>query len=97
MDCSEQTLTFEQTWARTQNSCEKNISKSERQSQRHSEILKYKSNSARLTKREQYAQIAKGLGPYRKTSWASQSFGAAKTSFNTRNLVKEGDTILKCP
>ena len=86
------------TWGRTDNACD-NVgghTQKDLDMRRKAEILQYKSNSVKLTKREKYAQIAKGHGPHRKTSWASQSFSAANTNSNTRGLNQDGNT-LTCP
>lgn len=36
-------------------------------------ILQYKNNSANLTRRQLYSQLATGGGPYRTTTWATQT------------------------
>ena len=79
------TITFNRPWARVENIC----------SDTTKPTLASKHNSARLTKRQLYAQIAKGYGPYRKKSWASQSMNFP-TNPNTHNLQEIG-TTLKCP
>ena len=49
-------------------------------------ILQYKSNSAGLTKQQKYAQLAKGGGPNRTKSYASQS--QTHTNPNTTNMSR---------
>ena len=95
MSCPPQTLDFTRTWARTDNSCNvlEDYSQTDLDMRRKAEILQYKGTSMKLTKREKYAQIAKGHGPHRKTSWASQSFGAGYTNPNTHGLAKDGNTL----
>lgn len=96
MSCPPQTLDFtHRTWARTDNSCNdvEGYTQTVLDMRRKAEILQYKGNSMKLTKREKYAQIAKGHGPHRKTSWASQSFGAGYTNSNTHGLTPEGNTL----
>ena len=83
-------LTFSRPWTRVDNIC------SGVDSSRNTQTSATKQNSARLTKREQYAQIAKGNGPYRKTSWASQSLNFP-TNPNTHNLQQVGNTLRLCP
>ena len=94
MSC--QPFEFTRTWARTDNSCavENNYTQEQLDMRRKSEILQYKNNSTRLTKREKYAQIAKGRGPSRKTSWASQSFAAGKTNSNVHGLTPNGNVLI---
>ena len=97
MSCPPQTLNFtHRTWGRTDNACINvgDHTQTELDMRRKAEILQYKGNSMKLTKREKYAQIAKGHGPHRKTSWASQSFGAGYTNSNTHNLAPVGNTLI---
>ena len=97
MSCPPQTLDFttHRTWGRTDNACINvgDHTQTDLDMRRKAEILQYKGNSMKLTKREKYAQIAKGHGPHRKTSWASQSFGAGYTNSNTHGLKREGNTL----
>lgn len=49
-------------------------------------ILQYKNNSANLTKKQIYAQMARGMWTNRTTSWATQS--ATYTNPNTKSLKR---------
>ena len=93
MSCG--TYTFSRTWARTDNSCSNLTGFTQKQldMRRKAEILEYKQNSMKLTKKQQYAQIAKGGGPQRKKSWATQSHDPTYTNSNTRNLEEKGNTL----
>ena len=94
MSCG--TYTFSRTWARTDNSCsDSGFTQEQLDMRRKAEILQYKQNSVKLTKKQQYAQFAKGGGSQRKKSWANQSHDSTYTNSNTRNLTREGNT-LKC-
>jgi len=59
---------------------------------RKAEILKYKKNSADLSKSQYYALLAKGNGPYAKRAWGNQ--GDRGTNPNTSGLPLSGNTIL---
>jgi len=52
-------------------------------------ILQYKGNSSRLTKSQQYTQLAKGFGPNRKKVYATQS--QTYTNPNTTGLHRDGN------
>ena len=65
-------------WPRFQNSCDFNTNTTisalnDAQMANKGNILQYKKNSAHLTRRQQYAQLARGGGPYRTTTWATQT------------------------
>lgn len=83
-----------QTWSRTDNICanENNNSQEDLDMRRKSEILQYKNNSTRLTKRENYAKMAKGRGC--KTTFASQSYTAGTTNNNVKKLTRNGNTLI---
>jgi hypothetical protein len=49
-------------------------------------ILQYKNNSANLTQKQRYAQIAKGMWTNRTTTWASQS--ESYSNPNTKSLKR---------
>jgi len=51
-------------------------------------VLQYKKNSTQLTKKQRYAQIAKGLWTNRTKTWATQS--ATYTNPNTSSLKRVG-------
>lgn len=55
-------------------------------------ILQYKKNSSDLTKKQRYAQIAKGMWTNRKITWATQS--ASYTNPNTTSLQRVNFTII---
>ena len=58
------------------------------------EILQHKPNSAKLTKKQVWAQSVNGNGPYANRAWASQS--TTVTNPNTAGLEVNGNTLL-CP
>lgn len=65
-------------WSRVQNSCDINenttiATLNQIQMANKGNILQYKQNSANLTRRQTYAQIARGRGPNRTTTWATQT------------------------
>ena len=55
-------------------------------------ILQYKKNSSDLTKKQRYAQIAKGMWTNRTTTWATQS--VSYTNPNTTSLKRVNFTII---
>lgn len=82
-------VTFDRPWSRVERNC------SDTSSTTNNPNPATIKNSARLTKRQLYARIAKGHGPYRQKSWATQSMGF-KTDSNKYNLQENGNTLL-CP
>jgi len=58
-------------------------------------ILQYKKNSANLTKKQIYSQIAKGMNTNRKTTWATQT--ESYTNPNTGNLLRVNAVPLSVP
>jgi len=58
-------------------------------------ILQYKKNSATLTKQQKYAQLAKGGGPSRKKSYATQS--QTYSNPNTSSLQRVNSTEIPFP
>ena len=58
-------------------------------------ILQYKGNSIGLSKRQKYAQIAKGLGPSRTKVFATQT--QTYTNPNTSSLLRAGFTTYSFP
>jgi len=61
---------------------------------RKAEILKYKANSAQLTKNQRFAQIVNGNGPLAKKVWANQNDVVSQP--NVDNLPLIGNTLLVC-
>ena len=59
---------------------------------RKAEILKYKQNSAGLTKIQIWSQVIKGNGPYANRTWANQN--TLGSNPNTSGLVKQGNTLI---
>jgi len=85
---------YKRPWNRASNMfCMSNTAK-ELDMRRKAEILKYKRTSTNsLTKAQSYAQLARGINPYKKKSWASQSYGPPdssgfQTKPNTGNLAE---------
>jgi hypothetical protein len=58
-------------------------------------ILQYKGNSSRLTKSQQYTQLAKGFGPNRKKVYATQS--QTYTNPNTSGLYRSNTQTYTYP
>jgi len=56
------------------------------------EVLQYKGNSAQLTQKQKWAQIAKGKSHNKKQSWASQT--QTVTNPNVNNLYQVRNTLL---
>jgi uncharacterized delta-60 repeat protein len=59
---------------------------------RKAEILKYKKNSATLTKNQQFSLGVQGHGPYGNRSWANQN--TLGSNPNTSGLPQQGNTIV---
>jgi hypothetical protein len=59
---------------------------------RKAEILKYKANSAQLTKKQQWSQNVRGAGPNGKRVWANQNVYGSNP--NTQNLQRIGNTLI---
>ena len=89
-------------WSRVQSQCSLSIgvgnnfdyatSDYKRQMLLKGNILQYKKNSSDLTKKQRYAQIAKGMWTNRKITWATQS--ASYTNPNTTSLQRVNFTII---
>lgn len=60
-------------WSRAMNSCMNSIPSTTLDMRRKAEILKYKSNSAQLTKNQKWSQMVNGKGPNGKKVWANQN------------------------
>ena len=58
---------------------------------RKAEILKYKANSAQLTKKQQWSQNVRGAGPNGKRVWANQNVYGSNP--NTQKLTRIGNTL----
>ena len=58
------------------------------------EVLQYKNNSAHLTKKQKWAQLAKGKSHNKKQSWATQT--QTYTDPNVNNFTRTGNS-LRCP
>lgn len=61
------------------------------QMRRKGNVLQYKGNSSRLTKRQRYARIATGQWVNRNTTWATQSAFSPYSNPNTQKLKRVGD------
>lgn len=59
---------------------------------RKAEILKYKQNSASLTKNQSFSMAVQGKGPYAKRAWATQTDLGSNP--NTSGLTSQGNTII---
>ena len=63
------------------------------------EILKYKNTESNLTKKMSYSKLAKGVTPFRKKSYASQSFDGTNNNVIGLKEVKFKDkyiVIMEC-
>ena len=58
-------------------------------------ILQYKNNSAKISKKQKYSQICKGLGPNRTKNFATQSL--TYTNPNTTNLLRVNSVTIPFP
>ena len=59
--------------------------------ERKKEVLEYKGNSAKLTKKQLFARVVKGYGSSRKKSWATQT--QTYTNPNVNNLTQVGFSL----
>ena len=59
---------------------------------RKAEILKYKNNSANLTKQQYLSLLVQGKGPYAKRAWANQNDLGSNPNISTLNA--QGNTII---
>jgi hypothetical protein len=80
-------------WSRFNNTCLNGISSTTLDMRRKAEILKYKANSAQLTKKQKWAQLVHGGGPLAKKVWANQN--ALGSNPNIENLPLVGN-VLQC-
>ena len=79
-------------WSRATLSCASSVPSSVLDMRRKAEILKYKGNSANLTKQQKWSQMAKGNGPLGKKVWANQNDLGSNP--NVLNLPQVGNTLL---
>jgi hypothetical protein len=81
-------------WSRDQESCIETtpqLTQYDLDMRRKAEILKYKANSAQLTKKQQWSQNVRGAGPNGKRVWANQNVYGSNP--NTQNLPRIGNTL----
>ena len=81
-------------WSREEGDCIEPITpqfQEELNMRRKAEILKYKANSAQLTKKQQWSQNVRGAGPNGKRVWANQNVYGSNP--NTQNLPRIGNTL----
>jgi hypothetical protein len=81
-------------WSRFTLNCSyyNNYSKEQLDMRRKAEILKYKNNSSKLSKKMAWSQLAKGINSYKKQSWATQN--DLFTDPNTRKLEKNNNSLI---
>jgi hypothetical protein len=80
-------------WSRVTPSCVTSVDRKTLDMRRKAEILKYNDNSSKMTKKQQYAALAKHGGPGKKKVWATQS--ETYTNPNTQNLPRgDGNTLI---
>jgi hypothetical protein len=85
-------------WSRGTLSCfpvSNTITQNDLDMRRKAEILKYKDNSANLTKKQKWSQMVRGNGPLAKKVWANQNILGSNP--NIYNLPLVADNILVCP
>jgi hypothetical protein len=80
-------------WSRAMTTCMTSVPVNALNMRRKAEILKYKANSAQLTKKQQWAQIVHGGGPLAKKVWANQN--ALGSNPNIEKLPLVGN-VLQC-
>jgi len=80
-------------WSRAMTTCITSVPVNALNMRRKAEILKYKANSAQLTKKQKWAQIVHGGGPLAKKVWATQN--ALGSNPNIENLPLVGN-VLQC-
>ena len=81
-------------WSRAMTTCITSVPTNALNMRRKAEILKYKANSAQLTKKQKWAQMVHGGGPLAKKVWANQNDLGSNP--NIENLPLVGNTLLTC-
>ena len=74
--------------------CTQNPSNEDLDMRRKAEILQYRNNDGKLTKKQKWSRMVKGHGPGGKTSWATQTVNY--TDPNIRKLYKSSQFTLLC-
>lgn len=74
--------------------CTQNPSNEDLDMRRKAEILQYKNNDEKLTKKQKWSRMVKGRGPGGKTVWATQTVNF--TDPNIRQLPKRSQFTLLC-
>lgn len=80
-------------WSRAMTTCITSVPVNALNMRRKAEILKYKTNSAQLTKKQKWAQMVHGGGPLAKKVWATQNDLGSNP--NIENLPLVGN-VLQC-
>ena len=80
-------------WSRAMTTCITSVPVNDLHMRRKAEILKYKANSAQLTKKQKWAQLVHGGGPLAKKVWATQNDLGSNP--NIENLPLVGN-VLQC-
>lgn len=85
-------------WTRASNNCV-NFDTNSLDMRRKAEILQYKNNSSKFTKKELLSRSVQGYGTSAKKVWATQSYStnAKPTNPNIKNLQHTNDFTLLCP
>lgn len=84
------------TWSRAQYQCPQSNGDpdyyNKLDERRKAEIFKYKNNANQMSRKQQYANFARGRNYTRKQTWATQS--ATYTNPNIQNLPRSGNTLI---
>jgi hypothetical protein len=81
-------------WSRFNINCSPytNFTQEQLDMRRKAEILQYKNNSSKLSKKMKWSQLSKGINTYNKKTWATKS--DTFTNPNVRNLPKVNNTLI---
>lgn len=86
-------------WSRAQRDCfitNENITKKDLEMRRKSEVLEYKYNSSQLTKKQQYAKIAKGINPYKIQNFSNRNIEPCDINTNTNICYSSSASNVPC-
>jgi hypothetical protein len=81
-------------WSRFNINCSPytNFTQEQLDMRKKAEILQYKNNSSKLSKKMKWSQLSKGINTYNKKTWATKS--DTFTNPNVRNLPKVNNTLI---
>ena len=81
-------------WSRFEDTCVSGIPSTTLDMRRKAEILKYKGNSAQLTKKQKWSQNVKGFGPNGKKVWANQNINVSQPNVDNLPFGATANTLL---